>query len=576
MPENGIYGLFDLFLILSFCTYRIQTGMNIVIIGGMAAGCKAAARLKRLRPDWDVRLIEQKNFISYGSCGMPLFAAGELGGFFDLAKTSYGEVRDAAYFENTKDVRVMLGTLVSKIDRARKVLICQGPQGRSEVSYDKLLIATGAGPRFPRLKLPDSDRISEFHDPSSAVGFRKLAERNALESVLILGGGYIGVELAEAVTSLWGLKAYLVEAENRLIPGSTDKDISLFLENEMTAAGVEIHLSDIVQSVECEGSSLRAVTARGAGIKADYMFVTTGVAPNSALAIDCGLDVGERGGIVVDEHMHTSDPDIFAAGDCVEIFNFASRKRAPMALGSLANRQGRVAADAMAGIGTKFGGAAGAVSVKVFETVFAGVGINSVAAQKLGINAATVEAVFHDRPDYHPDVQNLASKIIYDRKDGRVIGFQAVGKGEASRYSDTIAQLIADGGTIYDLCSLEHAYTPAHSSPLSPLNIFGYMAENAERDGIYGVHYGSADFSGATLIDVRTREEFEKKPGIEGAINIPLSELRGRLKEIRTSRAVVCICERGSRSLEAARILKNSLYEAFYLAGGLKFMSGKL
>ncbi len=549
---------------------------KVVIIGGMAGGCKTAARLRRLDPECSITIVERLPFVSFGACGMPFFASGEIDSFDDLMKTPWGRVRSPDFFMNAKQINVFVNRNCIGIDPEQQKVKMVDSEGRTEeLEYDYLVIASGSEPVSPPFSIPENERLSFFHSPLDAKKFRSLAERGAIEDVVIIGGGFVGCELAEAVSSLWGIKATIVESEERLLPKSFDKEISLVLENLLQANGVEVRLRSKVLQVHLNGEKL-VVETESESLETDFVFLCLGVRPNAELFVNAGVKIGDYGGIVVNEYLQTNIENIYAVGDCIEIMDFVTGKTRPMPLGSLANRQGRVVADNIAGLGSNFKGAVGLISVKLFYTIFSSVGLNSVCAEKENIPNKYVIASFYDRPHYFPGSEVLFAKMIYEPKTMRLLGLQMCGKGEVNRYIDAFSILLAKGCRIGDLLDFEHSYTPPHSSPINPLNYLGGIAENQELFGIEGVspvELNSGSFDGIVL-DLREPEEIEQMPFPGVVINFRFEEYLNKINTLPKDKKILCVCQKGPRSLESAISLKQRGFEnVSYLAGGLQMLS---
>ncbi len=552
---------------------------KIFIIGGMAAGCKAAARLKRLMPESSVTIIEKRPFVSYGACGMPLFASGDVDGFFDLAKTTWGVVRDAKFFNDVKGVEVRTETEVTAIDRENRTINIKGLKSGEETTerYDKLIISTGARPLKAPFECPEHENISSFHNPLDAKKFRQKAQTGQVGSAIIVGGGFIGVELAEAMVSLWGIETTLIELQDSLLPRSISKGISTFLEKALEAEDIRVMTSTKVVKAAVNDDDMPVVKLEnGEEISADYMFVCTGVEPVTELVKACGIETGKQNGIIVDKFMRTNDPDIYAGGDCCEVPNLVSGVAEIMPLGSLANRQGRVIANNIAGRESQFKGAAGAISLKVFGLTIAATGLNLAGAKALGINAEAMNANFYDRPEYHPEHKNLNATVVYEKDTLQLLGLQLAGCGELTRYIDQFTLMLKNKADAYDLIDAEHAYTPTHSSPVSPLNNIGAMIINTDVDDIVAADYHVMPDLPGIFLDVREKAEAEAYPFGKECRMIQIEELRGRIGELPKDEQINIICQRGPRSYEAARLLKNSGFEkVVYLCGGMEFALAK-
>ena len=557
---------------------------NVIIIGGVAAGCKAAARLSRLCPDYQITIIEKSEFISFSSCGLPFYASGDLNDLSDLNKTSYGIVRDSKYFQEVKGVRALIETEVLKLDIEKKKVNCKNFQTGDvfELQYDYLILSTGSEAVKPKFAYPLTPLISSFHTPADAKYFRQLAQKGKIRKAVIVGGGFVGCEMIEALTSLWEIETVMIEKEKTILSSILDPEISSFVESCIKHDNIHLMLGNSVNKIDVDESGLPVVYLdNGQIISSDFVLYNLGVMPNSSLAKEAGIKVGKCGGIIVDEQMRTSAPNIWAAGDCVEIKNFVKDKPDYFSLGSLSNRMGRAAADSIAGTSsnnnhTSFKGSAGTVSLKMFDDIICASGLTEQKAASLGYKTGSVIGCWYDRPDYHPDSKNILGKLVYEKLGMKLLGLQLVSEGEVTRYIDLFSEMLSQNKSVEDLLNTEHAYTPAHSNPVSPLNYLGYMAINQEEDGVRCFcPLKIPEFSG-TFIDVRELSETDssgnKFPGYkypDRTIQAPLSNLRMNLRNFNIEQPLMFICEKGVRSYEAARIFKNHGYKNIsYLGGG--------
>ena len=548
---------------------------KIVIIGGMAAGCKAAARLSRLSSDYHITIIERKPFVSYGNCGMPLYAAGEIDDFFELAKTGYGAIRDEKYFLDVKGVNVLTNTEVEEIDteKCEVKYVDRNTNETNFLRYNSLIIATGSKSLKPCFPFKSSPYISSFHSPLDAKNFKEAAQKGKVGKAVIIGGGFIGCELSEALVALWGIETTIIEKENALLLKSFDLEMASIIENTIRSKDIEILLSTEVQKIELDDKELPVVILKdGTQIKSDYVFYNLGIRPESSLAEKAGIKIGNFGGIVVDDKMKTNIPNIWAAGDCVEVNNLVTGRPDYFSLGSLSNRMGRVAADSIAEEDSSFKGAVGTISLKIFNTTITASGLSEKNANEYGYIVGNVIGTWSDRPDYHPDVKKLYGKLVYEKPGLKLLGLQLIGEGEVTRYIDVFSELLANNKTIYDLVNLEHGYTPAHSSPISPLNYLGSMVINQEVNGVRNIGPNQFLSFDGILIDLREPLEVESSRFSNKAIIIPLSDLRANRDKFKLDRPIMFVCEKGPRSYEAARIFMNFGYKNIsYLGGGNAF-----
>jgi pyruvate/2-oxoglutarate dehydrogenase complex dihydrolipoamide dehydrogenase (E3) component/rhodanese-related sulfurtransferase len=421
--------------------------------------------------------------------------------------------------------------------------------------------------------LPDSPSVSQFHSPADAKRFKEAAQKGQVKKAVIIGGGFIGSELTESLAALWGIETILIEKEKNILQNFLDHEFSKIVENRIKSNGVKIISTCEVQKVGVDENGLPYVELDKCDtIKCDYVFYNLGVKPNTSLAVKAGVKVGPHGGILVDDKMRTNVPNIWAAGDCVEAKNIVTGKTDYYALGSLSNRMAREAADSINGKNISFKGTVGSISLKIFDLIVCAAGLTELKAEKYGYKVGSVLGCWSDRPDYHPEAKNLFAKIVYEKQSLKLLGLQLAGEGEVTRYIDIFSNLLANFETAYQLINLEHAYTPAHSSPVSPLNYLGYMIINQEKEGLKDIKPLDVPGFEGSVLDVREDYEVALHAELKKAQNIPLSKLRSCIDDIELDKPVMCFCEKGPRSYEAARYLKNHGHEnAKYLSGGLHF-----
>jgi NADPH-dependent 2,4-dienoyl-CoA reductase/sulfur reductase-like enzyme/rhodanese-related sulfurtransferase len=544
--------------------------VRIVVVGANAAGLRAAARAKRRLPDAAVTVIDRGKFISYGACGMPYLVSGDIESADKLRETAYGVIRDPDFFRKAKGLEVVIQTQAERIDReARKVLCKSLLTGEIlEYPYDKLILATGAAPIVPQGIPRHSGRVSTFKLLEDAIALRKALQRGAIQKVGLVGAGPIGCELAEAFTAMWGAKVLLFDAAPTILPAMLDPEMARALETVMKSEGVEIHtdcpLLEVLESKE--GVIIR--TPKG-DFEADHVIIAVGVKPDNALAVDCGLKIGKTGGIVVDERMTTSDPDIYAAGDCVELKHLLSGRPVILPLGSLANREGRVIGSNLGGGDEKFGAVVGSAAVKIFDTNVSSTGLTTRAAREAGFEVGAAWGSFTDKSDYYPGSENLQLKLLYDRKTTRLLGLQGYSKGEVVKRIDVFASLLKQEGTLEDLLDAEFAYAPPFAPAVDPLYSIACTARNELLEGVRSLP-PDADLGDRLVIDVRRAREASDRPLPERETkHLPFEEFRVICDQVPTDKDVVCLCSKGARSSEAVRILKEKgCANVKYLGGG--------
>jgi NADPH-dependent 2,4-dienoyl-CoA reductase/sulfur reductase-like enzyme/rhodanese-related sulfurtransferase len=556
-----------------------RTSSDVVIIGGVAAGPKTGAVLARRAPALSIVLFQREEYLSYGSCGLPYFASGDVPSFDQLTRTSYGVERNPLFFKKTKGFDVVTGAEVLSIDREKKLVSVKDAKTGDIYShgYFRLVIATGARPKKPPFTFTESPFIRYFTRPDDAIFFRKLAERGAIGSLVIIGGGYIGCELAEAAM-VWGFDTTLVEREAHLLPGGFDGEMAAHAERELKAGGIRVRTKCEVTGITLSGQKPVVAFSDNESIPADYVILCLGVTPESELARDCGLAVGVKGGIIVDRHMRTSDPSVYAGGDCVELTNQLTGKSAYFPLGSLANRHGRVIAENISGKQTVFPGALGAALVKVYGLNMGCVGLSETQARAGGIDCECVWGGFSDKPDYYPDAKEMLLKMVYERKNGRLLGLQAVGSGDICRRIDVFSSMLRRSSVLDDLIHFEHGYAPPYSEALDPLHHLASLAE-ARALGLELLppcvdsdRYEELVGGKYIWLDIREDEHFsEDTPRIYDngtVVHIPLNDLRERIGELARSDAYVIMCGRGARSYQAWSILHAAGFSRVFVAGG--------
>ena len=544
--------------------------MRIIVVGASAAGLRAAARARRRLPDARVLVIDQSTLISYGACGMPYFVSGDIHSADKLRETPHGLIRDPAYFRSAKDLEVITETRVERIDRSARKVFCRSTKTgeASEYSYDKLVLATGASPAIVPGVPKVSKRITTFKTLQDAINLRESLQRGEIGKVAIVGGGFIGCELAEAFGALWGAKVVLIDMASSILPNMLDPEMASAVEAYLKTEGVEVHTNCPLEGMVESEESVTIKTPYG-DFEVDCAVIAVGVRPNSELAADCGLAVGKGGGIVVDDRMATNDRNIFAAGDCVEVKHLVTDNPVQLPLGSLANRQGRVIGSNLGGGNERFGPVVGSVAVKIFDMNVAATGLTEGSARDAGFDVGCAWGTFTDKADYYPESQNIHLKLVFDKGSQRLLGLQGYGKGEVVKRVDVFAALLKNQGQLEDLLDMEFAYAPPYAPAVDPLYSLGCAARNAMLEDVEQVS-PETELGDRLVIDVRQSYEVESMPLSEADVrNIPLEELRKNWEEIPADRPLVAICAKGYRSAESVRILKEKgFHDVAYVGGG--------
>ncbi|MDO5673880.1 MAG: FAD-dependent oxidoreductase [bacterium] len=562
---------------------------KVIIIGAVAAGPKAACRLKRLQPDWDILMLDQDSLISYGGCGIPYYVSGDVSDESELRSTSFHMVRDKSFFEQAKGVEVRTRTRALSIDRNQKVVRVQYlDTGQEEdLSYDTLLLATGAQPfelPIPGAKLDGVFTISDLH---KAIEIRKRIAAGKVSKAVVIGGGAIGIEMAEALTDLWGIETSLVELEPRLLPGAVDSHFAAMLKQHLEEKEVRVFTGESALSMIDNGSgSVAGVQTNMRTLEADLVIMAVGVRPRSELARAAGLDVTSWGAIKVNQRLQTSDSSIYAAGDCIATTSFVTRRETYAPLGSLANRQGRIAADNIAGQPAVFKGVCTSFIMKAFDRCIGATGISYEAALFEGFDADYALTSPSDRAHFFPGQAIVILQLVFDRKSRRVLGLQAFGSmnDSISARVDAAAALIAEGGTIEDFCTLEMAYAPPFAAAIDSINAAAYVAENMCDNRLRRVHLNhflrwvdNMDSEDWVAIDVRHPKEVEpyaQRFGAERWMSIPYEQMRDRYQELPEGKICILVCNAGTRSYEVQVFLDaKDKKDTLVLCGGLNVIS---
>lgn len=552
---------------------------KIVVIGGSAAGPKTAARAKRLDPDAEVTIVQMAPELSMASCGYPYF----VGGVFDdrraLLSTPYGEVRDPDFFSNTKGITARTNTEVTAIDREKKVVTCRDLNTDSidELHYDKLVIATGATARKPPLPGIDLDGVTTLQSMRDADFLRKIRDDKSITKAVVIGGGLIGIETCEAL-QLSGIDITVVELLPQILM-FLDWELAKVLENHVKSKAANV-LTDIgVAEFVGEGGKLKAVKlANGTEVPCELAVMAIGVQPNTRLAEAAGIKIGSTGGIDVNAFMQTSDPDIYAVGDCVELNHLITGTRTRAPFGDLANLQGRVAGENVVfGNAAQFPGTIHTGICKVFDFSAGSTGLSEAKARAAGYdNIVTVVNASLDKPEFM-GAKLLISKIVADGRTGRILGVQCVGPGDVSKQIATAAMAILGKLTVHDLVNADLPYAPPFSLPIDHFIASVHLLENKMKGRLNGI--SSLDMKKLLdgedrpyLLDVRTPGEFDQMRIGFGETMIPIGELRNRLHELPQDKdkEIVCYCKISLRGYEAQRLLEaNGWTNVKVLEGGV-------
>ena len=538
--------------------------MKLVIIGGVAGGASAAARARRLDESAEIVLLERGAFISFANCGLPYYVGGVITEEDDLT------LQTPESFRARFNVDVRVRSEVTAIDRAAHTVQVRQSDGTAyEERYDKLLIATGASPVVPNLPGLNGDNVYTLRSIPDTLRIKAAAD--ALKDkpgarAVVVGGGYIGVEMAENLAHA-GLDVTIVEMADHLI-APLDFDMAADVHNYVRGKGIHLLLGTAVT-----GAEPGFVCTSQGKIPADLIVLSIGVRPESSLAKACGLPCNARGGIQVDEHMRTADPDIYAVGDAVEVRDFVTGDPAMVPLAGPANREGRIAADNLFGRDSVYTGTQGSAILKIFDMAVATTGLSEKAARSKGIDCDKIFTYSANHASYYPGSTMLSIKVVFEKGGGRLLGAQIVGFDGVDKRCDVLATAIRFGATVQDLTRLELCYAPPFGSAKDPVNMVGFVGENLQNGTVRQFHWSDvADLprdGSVQLVDVRTPAEYARGH-IEGFRNLPLDGLRAHLSELDPGKPVYVHCHSGLRSYIACRLLTGAGFTCYNLAGGYR------
>ncbi len=536
---------------------------RILIIGGVAAGPKAAARARRCDPGAEITIVEEGSFLSYAGCGMPFYIGGMVEKHEELMATPVGVVRDAAFFRNVKDINVLTGTRAEAIDRENKTVRVTNLATREtyDLPYDRLVLATGSKPVRPPIPGMDLAGVYTLGNLEEARAVRQAVEQGA-RRVVIIGGGLIGLELADVL----GTKAEItiVEMMDHVLSTLLDPELSILVERVLRGKGVQLFLGSRVERIEGDGNGAvaRVVTTAGS-FDADLVVVAAGVRPRVELAREAGLELGETGAIKVNEYLQTSDPDIYAGGDCVENIHLISGRPVYTPMGSVANRHGRVIGNNVAGGREIFAGVLGTAILKVFEMNIGRTGLSESEARRLGYHVESFICPAPDRAHFYPGSKPIIIKLVADASTRKLLGAQILGPGDVDKRLDVAVAALSMGATVDQLASFDLAYAPPFSTALDPLTHAANCLRNKLDGRARSINplevkrrlLAGEDF---VLLDVRTPAEFnEVRLPYPNVVFIPLGKLRERAKELPEDREIIVFCKVSLRGWEAQTILES-------------------
>ena len=534
--------------------------MKTIIIGGVAGGASAAARLRRLDETAEIIILERGEFISFANCGLPYFIGGEITDRNMLTLQTPSSFR--ARFNI--DVRVFSEAIKISPD-TKTVTVKDLNTGKTyEESYDNIILSPGAEPFKPNISGIESANVFTLRNIPDTLKIKRYIETAEPRSAVVVGGGYIGVEMAENLAKA-GLQVSIVELADHLI-APLDFDMAADVHRYIKAKGIRLYLNNGVKAID--GSK---VILQNGEISADMVIMSVGVRPETSLAKDCGIVLNSRGSIIVDSRMRTNIPNIFAVGDAVEVKNYVTKSAAFIPLAGPANKQGRIAADNIAGFESEYKGTGGSAVLKLFDMTIATTGLNEKSAEAAGIDFNKIYTYSASHASYYPGGNMMSVKILWDRKTLKIIGAQIVGFDGVDKRMDVIASAIRFGAKVTDLAELELCYAPPYSSAKDPVNMAGFVAENIISGKVKQFFWHDVENlprdGSVTLLDVRTSTE-RARGHIDGFMHIPLDSLRERINELPKDKPVYVHCHSGLRSYIACRILAGNGFDCYNLSGG--------
>ncbi len=546
-----------------------MTSQKVLIVGGVAGGASAAARLRRLDEQAEIILFERGEYISFANCGLPYYIGGEITDKDELT------LQTPRSFHARFNVDVRAQSEVTAIDREHKTVSVVNHQSgeRYEESYDQLVLSMGAEPVVPPIDGITHDKVFTLRNIPDTYKIKDYILREDPHTAVVVGGGYIGVEMAENLHSA-GLEVTMVEMLDQVI-APLDYDMAADVHNHIIDKGVNLMLKTTVKAVEEHGNHLNVILDKGE-VPADMVILAIGVRPESRIAKEAGLTVSSRGAIVVTDDMRTNDPAIFAVGDAVQVTDFITHEQTLIPLAGPANKQGRIAADNVAGGDSRYTGTQGSAILKVFDMTVATTGINEKTAKRLELNYDKSFTYSASHASYYPGAESMAVKVVFEKGTGKILGGQIVGYEGVDKRIDVLATAIRFGATAEDLTKLELAYAPPYSSAKDPVNMAGFVIQNLLTGKVKNFHWNDVQDlprdGSVTLLDTRSRGEY-RDGHIDGFINISVDKLREHMDELDKSKPVYLTCRVGLRGYVAARILSQNGFEVYNLSGGYRLYS---
>jgi NADPH-dependent 2,4-dienoyl-CoA reductase/sulfur reductase-like enzyme/rhodanese-related sulfurtransferase len=542
--------------------------MKVVIVGGVAGGATAAARIRRLDEQAEIIVFERSGFVSYANCGLPYYIGDIITDPQDLTLQT-----PESFFSRFRVTMKVHHEVVALHPERNTVSVKNLETGEEfEESYDKLLLSPGAKPTQPKLPGSGMDKLFTLRTVEDTFKIKEYINKNHPQSVVLAGGGFIGVELAENLHNL-GMDVTIVQRNSQLM-NPFDPDMAAFIHNEMRKHGVKLAMGHTVEGFEEKEGGINVLLKNEAPLHADMVVLAIGVTPDTQLAKEAGLELGIKGSIVVNERMETSVPNIYAVGDAVQVKHYITGQDSLISLAGPANKQGRIAADNICGGDSRYPGSQGSSVLKVFDMTAAITGINETNAKKAGIDTEKVILSPMSHAGYYPGGKLMTMKVIFEKETYRLLGAQIVGYEGVDKRIDVLSTAIHAGLKATQLQDLDLAYAPPYSSAKDPVNMAGFMIANIVNGTLKQWHLEDVEQlprdGSVILLDVRTVGEYSRGH-MEGFANIPVDELREHLGQIEHGKPVYVICQSGLRSYIACRILEGYGYETYNFSGGFRF-----
>ena len=551
--------------------------LKIVVIGGVACGPKAAAKAKRCNPDAQVTLIEKGEWISYGGCGLPYYLGATVKDLNDLMTTSWEAVRTPEFMKATKDIDTLLGWEATKINRAEKTVeVKEVKTGEVKVlPYDKLVIATGADNFKPPMEGINATGVFGMKTPKDAVDMQNYIKEQGVSDVVVIGAGLIGMECAEAFIN-WGLNTTVIEMQGSIFPQVLDAEMGAVFQNYLEGEDLNFMLNTAVEKILVdENDKVVGVQTNKGVVDAQMVLVAVGVRPCVQLAVDAGLEVDR--GIVINDHCQTSDPDIYAGGDCVVTTNLISGQRVYSPMGSTANRQGRVIGINITGGDATHEGVLQTAVCKMFDWSLGACGLSERVAKQLGYDTVTAIVPGPDITHFMPGKKLIMTRLVADRATGRILGVQIVGPGKVDKRIDTMAAAMTFGVTAKQLANIDLSYAPPLSSAMENLtnaaNVLQNTIDGKAKSMRFEEFESKLDSDDVVFVDLRTaHERSQKMIPAKNQLHIPIEELRERAHEVPKDKEVIVFCILSTRGFEGQLILNQAGYEDVkFVQGGIQF-----